>query len=156
MNINLTLIGQLLSFVVFVWFTMKYVWTPIMGALEKRRKEIADGLAAGERGQHEQELAKQRAKEVLKEAKIQASDILAQAQKRASEIVDDAKGSAREEGERILVAARSEIEQEVNRAREHLRERVAVLAVSGAEKILRREINADAHQQIVDQLAKEI
>lgn len=156
MNINLTLIGQLLTFVVFVWFTMKYVWTPIMGALEKRRKEIADGLAAGERGQHEQVLAQERAKEVLRDAKGQASDIVMQAQKRAAEIIDEAKVSARTEGERILTAAKAEIEQEVNRAREHLRERVAVLAIAGAEKILRKEISATAHQDIVDSLAKEI
>jgi F-type H+-transporting ATPase subunit b len=156
MNINLTLIGQLLTFVVFVWFTMKYVWTPIMGALEERRKGIADGLAAGERGQHERELAKERAKEVLHDAKGQASDILAQAQKRASEIIDEAKGNARLEGDRILTAASAEIEQEVNRAREHLREKVAALAIAGAEKILRKEINAEVHQDIVDSLAKEI
>jgi len=150
MNINLTLIGQLLTFVVFVWFTMKYVWTPIMGALDVRRKGIADGMAAAERGQHEQELAKERVKEVLRDAKAQASDILAQAQKRASEIVDEAKGDAKVEG------AQAEIEQEANRAREHLRERVAELAIAGAEKILRKEINADAHKNIVDTLAKEI
>ena len=156
MNINLTLIGQLLTFVVFVWFTMKYVWTPIMGALEERRKGIADGLAAGERGQHEQELAKQRAVEVIQDAKGQASDILAQAQRRASEIVDEAKGNARVEGDRILTAAKAEIEQETNRAREQLRERVAELAMAGAEKILRKEINAEAHQDIVNSLAKEI
>ncbi|MCP4450050.1 MAG: F0F1 ATP synthase subunit B, partial [Planctomycetes bacterium] len=101
MNINLTLIGQLLSFVVFVWFTMKYVWTPIMGALEERRKKIADGLAAGEGGQHEQELAQERAKGVLQEAKAQAGDIVAQAQKRGTEIIDEAKTSARTEGERL-------------------------------------------------------
>ncbi len=156
MNINLTLIGQLLSFVVFVWFTMKYVWTPIMGALEERRKGIADGLAAGERGLHEQELAKERAKEVLRDAKAQAADIVAQAQKRAAEIVDEAKGTARSEGERILSAAQAEIEQETNRAREQLRERVAELAVAGAEKILRKEIDLQAHQDIVEELAKEI
>jgi len=156
MNINLTLIGQLLTFVVFVWFTMKYVWTPIMGALDERRKGIADGMAAAERGQHEQELAKERVKGVLRDAKAQASDILAQAQKRASEIVDEAKGDAKIEGERLLTAAQAEIEQEANRAREHLRERVAELAIAGAEKILRKEINADAHKNIVDNLAKEI
>jgi F-type H+-transporting ATPase subunit b len=156
MNINLTLIGQLLSFAVFVWFTMKYVWTPIMGALETRKKEIADGLAAAERGQHEQELAKERAKDVLHEAKAQAADIVAQAHKRAAEIVDEAKGTARTEGERIISAAQSEIEQETNRAREQLRNTVGQLAIAGAEKILRKEINADAHKDIVDALAKEI
>ncbi|MCG7956334.1 MAG: F0F1 ATP synthase subunit B [Candidatus Thiodiazotropha endolucinida] len=156
MNINLTLIGQLLSFAVFVWFTMKYVWTPIMGALETRKKEIADGLAAAERGQHEQELAKERAKDVLHEAKAQAAEIVAQAQKRAAEIVDESKDTARVEGDRILTAAQSEIEQEANRAREQLREKVGMLAVAGAEKILKKEISADPHQDIVTALAKEI
>ncbi|MCU7880699.1 MAG: F0F1 ATP synthase subunit B [Candidatus Thiodiazotropha sp. (ex Lucinoma aequizonata)] len=156
MNINLTLIGQLLSFTVFVWFTMKYVWTPIMGTLETRKKEILDGLAAAERGQHEQELAKERAKDVLHEAKAQAAEIVAQAQKRAAEIVDEFKGAARTEGERILTVAQAEIEQEVNRAREQLREKIGLLAVTGAEKILRKEIGADAHQDIVAALAEEI
>ncbi len=156
MNINLTLIGQLISFAIFVWFTMKFVWTPIMGALETRKKEIADGLAAAERGQHEQELAKERAKDVLHEAKSQAAEIVAQAQKRAAEIVDEAKGTARTEGERILSAAQVEIEQETNRAREQLRSKVGELAMASAEKILRKEINADAHKDIVEALAKEI
>ena len=156
MNINLTLIGQLLSFAVFVWFTMKFVWTPIMGALETRRKEIADGLAAAEHGQHEQELAEKRATELLKEAKGQAGEIIAQAQKRASEVVDESKDNARVEGERIVHAAQAEIEQESNRAREQLREKVAELAVLGAEKILRKEIDANAHKDIVETLAKQI
>ena len=156
MNINLTLIGQLLTFVIFVWFTMKFVWTPIMGALEKRRAGIADGLAAAERGQHEQELAKERVKEVLQDAKAHATDIVTQAQKRASNIVDEAKGNARVEGERLLSAAQAEIEQETNRAREQLREKVAELAVAGAEKILRKEIDLAAHSDIVKALAKEI
>ncbi|MCP3868724.1 MAG: F0F1 ATP synthase subunit B [Gammaproteobacteria bacterium] len=156
MNINLTLIGQLLSFVIFVWFTMKYVWGPITGALEERRKGIADGLAAGEKGQQQQELAKERAKEVLKDAKAQAADIVGQAQKRAAEIIDEAKGDARVEGERLIVAARAEIDQEVNRARAHLREKLAALVVSGAGKILKKEINADVNKNIVDSLAKEL
>ncbi|MBT3046661.1 MAG: F0F1 ATP synthase subunit B [gamma proteobacterium symbiont of Ctena orbiculata] len=156
MNINLTLIGQLLAFAVFVWFTMKFVWTPIMAALETRKKEIADGLAAAERGQHEQELAKERAKDVLHEAKAQAAEIVAQAQKRAAEIIDESKDTARVEGERIVTAAHAEIEQEANRAREQLREKIGLLAVTGAEKILRKEIGADAHQDIVATLAKEI
>ena len=153
MNINLTLIGQLVTFVVFVWFTMKYVWTPIMGALEARRKEIADGLAAAERGQHEQELAQERAKEALHEAKQQAAEIVNQAHKRASEIVDEAKHDAKAEGDRILTAAQAEIEQELNRSREALREKVAILVVSGAEKILQKEINADAHKDVVENVA---
>jgi F-type H+-transporting ATPase subunit b len=156
MNINLTLIGQLVTFVVFVWFTMKYVWTPIMGALEARRKEIADGLAAAERGQHEQELAQERAKEALHEAKQQAAEIVNQAHKRANEIVDEAKHDAKAEGDRILTAAQAEIEQELNRSREALREKVAILVVSGAEKILQKEINADAHKDVVENVAGQI
>ena len=127
-----------------------------MGALETRKKEIADGLAAAERGQHEQELAKERAKDVLHDAKSQAAEIVALAQKRASEIVDEAKGTARTEGERLLTAAQAEIEQETNKAREQLRGKVGELALAGAEKILRKEINATAHKNIVAALAKEI
>ncbi|MEJ2317396.1 MAG: F0F1 ATP synthase subunit B [Gammaproteobacteria bacterium] len=156
MNINLTLIGQLLAFVVFVWFTKKYVWTPIIAALNERKAKIADGLAAAERGQHEQELAKERAVEELKKAKAQAAEIINQANKRANEIVDEAKENARSEGERILAAAQADIEQETNRARETLRGKVAELAVSGAEKILRREINADAHSEVLDAVAKQL
>jgi len=156
MNINLTLIGQLVSFVVFVWFTMKFVWTPIMGALEARRKEIADGLAAAERGQHEQELAKERAKEELHAAKQQAADIVNQAHKRANEIIEVAKNDAKAEGDRILTAAKAEIELEVNRSREALREKVAVLVISGAEKVLQKEINADVHKDVVENIAGQI
>ena len=156
MNINLTLIGQLVSFVVFVWFTMKFVWTPIMGALDTRRKEIADGLAAAERGQHEQELAKERAKESLHEAKQQAAEIVNQAHKRANEIIEEAKNDAKAEGDRILTAAQAEIEQEVNRSREALREKVAVLVISGAEKVLQKEINADVHKDVVENIAGQI
>lgn len=156
MNINLTLIGQLLAFIVFVWFTKKYVWTPIIAALNERKAKIADGLAAAERGQHEQELAKERVVEELKGAKAQAAEIINQANKRANEIVDEAKDHAKVEGERILTAAQAEIEQETNRAREELRGKVAQLAVSGAEKILRREINADAHSEVLDTVAKQL
>ncbi len=156
MNINLTLVAQMLSFVVFVWFTMKFVWTPIMAALETRKQEIADGLAAAERGQHEQELAKNRARDVLHEAKQQAADIVTQAQKRASEIVEEAKDSAQVEGARILTAAKSEVEQEAAKAREQLREKVAELAVAGAAKILEREVDAKTHKDIVEALAEQI
>jgi len=156
MNINLTLIAQLASFAVFVWFTMKFVWPPLVKALEERKVRIADGLAAAERGAHEKELAEQAAKQKLQEAKAQSAEIVARAEKRAAEIVDEAKEQARVEGDRIVTAARAEIEQEVNKAREALRTRVAELAVAGAEKILRKEINADAHKEIVDELAKQI
>jgi len=156
MNINLTLVAQMISFVVFVWFTMKFVWTPIMAALEERKSEIADGLAAAERGQHEQELAKNRARDVLHEAKMQASDIVSQAHKRAAEIVDEAKDNAQAEGARILTAAKADVEQEAARAREQLRERVAELAVAGASKILQREVDVKAHKKIVVSLAEQI
>ncbi len=156
MNINATLLGQTLAFVFFVWFTMRFVWPPIMKALEDRKAKIAEGLAAAERGKHEQALAQERAKEVIHEAKQQASDILSQAQKRASEIVDEAKESAHQEGERLITAANAEIQQEANRAREQLREQLGALVVQGVEKILEKEINAQSHQTLIDKLATEI
>jgi F-type H+-transporting ATPase subunit b len=146
----------MIAFAVFVWFTMKYVWPPIVNALEERKAKIADGLAAAERGQHEQQLAKDRAVEKLHEAKQQAAEIVAKAEKRAAEIVEEAKGEARVEGERLLHAAQAEIEQEANKAREELRTKVATLAVAGAEKILRKEIDADAHKDIVNAVANQI
>lgn len=156
MNFNLTLIGQMISFAVFVWFTMKFVWPPIVKALEERKARIADGLAAAERGQTEQELAAHRAKEKLMEAKLQAAEIVAKAERRAIEIVEEAKTDARGEGQRLLKAAQAELEQETNKAREVLRAKVVELALAGAEKILRKEINADAHKDIVDAVANQI
>jgi F-type H+-transporting ATPase subunit b len=156
MNINLTLIGQSITFAVFVWFCMKFIWPPVMGALEARRKEIADGLAAAERGQHEQELAEKRAAGHIKDAKSQASEIVAQAQKRASEIVEEAKDDARVEAERIVTGANAEIEQEINRAREHLRKEVVTLAIAGAEKVLKREVDKDAHAGTLKDLATQL
>ncbi len=153
MNINLTLIGQTLSFIVFVWFCMKFVWPPIVNALEERKKRIADGLAAAERGQHEQKLAEQRAADKLREAKEKAQEIIAQAERRASEIVEESKGQARAEGARLLDAAQAEIEQEFNRAREALRAQVVTLAVAGAGKVLAREIDAKAHDDLLKDLA---
>ena len=156
MNINLTLFGQMIAFAVFVWFTMKFVWPPIMKAIEERKAKIADGLAAAERGKHEQQLAQQRATERLHEAKQQAAEIVARAEKRAAEIVEESKDAARAEGERLIEAARAEIAQETNKAREQLRQSVAQLAVAGAERILRREISAEAHKDIVADLAQRI
>jgi F-type H+-transporting ATPase subunit b len=156
MNINVTLISQMIAFGVFVYFCMKYVWPPIVSALDERSAKIAEGLAAAERGQHEQELGQQKALEVMREAKTNASDIVAQAQKRYNDILDEAKRDAQTEAERIKTAAHAEIEQETNRAREELRERMATLAISAAEKILQKEVNADAHKAIVDSFAKQI
>jgi F-type H+-transporting ATPase subunit b len=156
MNINATLIGQSIFFFAFIWFVMKYIWPPLIAALEERKKKIADGLAAAERGKHEKELAQQRAKEELAEAKKQAADIIAQAQKRSNEIVDEAKDAAKEEGERIKAAAQGEIELEINRAKEQLRVQVATIAVQGAEKILMTEIDAKKHERVLDELAAQI
>ncbi len=156
MNINLTLIGQTISFFFFVWFCMKYVWPPLINAMQERKEKIADGLAAAERGKHEQALAEERAKDDLKKAKEQAAEILAKAERRASEIVDEAKEAAMEEGARIKTAAQAEIEQEVNRAKESLRKEVSALALSGAQKILGREIDADAHKAVLDELVAEL
>ena len=156
MNINATIIGQMITFIVFVWFTMKFVWPPIMNALEERKKRIADGLAAAERGKHEQELAKRHAADVIKEAKDEAAQIIAMAQKRANEIVEESKDNARTEGERLLKAANAEIEQEVNRAKEHLRGQVVTLAVAGAGKVLNREIDDKAHDDLLKDLVSQI
>ena len=156
MNINLTLIGQSITFALFVWFCMKFIWPPVMGALEARRQEIADGLATAERGHHAHELAEKRAAEHIKEAKGQASDIITQAQKRAGEIVEEAKDDAKTEATRIVTGANAEIEQEINRAREHLRQEVVGLAIAGAEKVLKREVDKDAHASTLNELAAQL
>ena len=156
MNINATLIGQTLTFFLFVWFCMKFVWPPIMSALATRKQQIADGLAAGERGKSELELASRRAADNMRDAKEKAAEVIAQAEKRASEIIEEAKVAAKAEGDRLFAGAKAEIDQEATRARETLRENVAQLAVAGAEKILRREIDAKAHADLLDAIKKEL
>jgi F-type H+-transporting ATPase subunit b len=156
MNINLTLFGQMASFVVFVWFTMKFIWPPIIKALEDRKAQIADGLANAERGLHEQELARKRASDTLKKAKAQTAEMISLAQKRAAEIVEEAKEEARAEGERILTSAHAEIERERNRLKDQLREQIAQLAIAAAEKILQQEIDATKHNALLDAVAKQI
>lgn len=156
MNINLTLIGQSITFALFVWFCYAFIWPPLVKALANRKKKIADGLAAAERGQHEQELAAKKAAEQMKGAKGQAADIIAHAQKRAAEIVDEAKDDARTEADRIKAGADAEIQQEVNRAREHLRKEVVTLAITGAEKVLKREVDAKAHASTLNDLAEQL
>lgn len=156
MNFNLTLIGQMISFGFFIWFTMTFVLTPIVKALQQRKDKIAEGLAAAERGHQEKSLGEQRAMEALTAAKAQATEILSMAQKRGGEIVEEAKVEARAEGQRLLAAAQAEIEHETNRAREELREKVASLAVAAAEKILKKEIDPRAHQSLVDEFARQI
>ncbi|BBP47102.1 ATP synthase subunit b [Thiosulfatimonas sediminis] len=156
MSINATLLIQIIAFVLLIWFVNKVLWGPLSKLMEERRKKIADGLSAAEKGKHELELAEQKAKEVLKEAKAQAQNVLSQAEKRGSEIVEDAKVKATEEADRIKASAQAEIEQEVSRAREQLRKEVASIAVSGAEKILNKEVNAAAHNDMLEALVKQI
>ncbi len=156
MNLNATIIGQMIAFALFVAFCMKYVWPPIMAALEDRKKKIADGLAAAERGRHEQELAEKRAQQVIHEAKEQANEIISQAQRRGNEIVDESKDNARVEGDRILISAKAEIEQEANRAKDELRSQVGSIAIAGAAKILDREIDKQAHTNLLDELVSQI
>ena len=156
MNINATLIGQGIAFFLFVVFCMKYVWPPILHALEERKKKIADGLAAGEHGKREQALAEERAKELLRQAKEQAGEIITRADKRAAEIVEEAKDDAKVEGQRLLTAARAEIDQEVNRVKEGLRGQVVSIALAGAGKVLEREVDEATHAELLNKLAAEI
>ena len=156
MNFNATLIGQTITFIVFVWFCMKYIWPPLMAALEERNARITEGLAAAERGQKDLEAAKAQVGENLNEAKQQAQEIINQAQKRANEIVDGAKDIAREEADKIKNAATADIDQQVNSAREQLRKEVSGIALAGAEQILKREVNADAHAAVLDELVAQI
>ena len=156
MNINATLLAQTIMFALFVWFCMKFVWPPIMAALEQRKKQIADGLADAERAKHDLELAAKRSAEILREAKEKAGEIIVNAEKRDSEIIEAAKAKAKIEGERILASAKAEIDQEVFRAKEQLRTQVSAIALAGASKILGREIDAKAHNDLLDKLVAEI
>jgi F-type H+-transporting ATPase subunit b len=155
-NINLTIIGQSLSFLFFVWFCMKFVWPFIISAMQEREQKIADGLAAADRASHDLELAQEKAVQRLAEAKTEAASIVDAANKRANQIVEEAKNAAREEGERLKVAAQAEIEQEVNRAKEALRAQVAELARDGAEKVLQGTVDKKAHTAMLDKLAESL
>ncbi|KGJ96831.1 F0F1 ATP synthase subunit B [Thalassotalea sp. ND16A] len=156
MNLNATLLGESIAFIVFVIFCMKFVWPPIMAAIEDRQKTIADGLAASERAAKDLELAQDNAKAQLKEAKAQAAEIVDAAKKRETQIIEEAAGKAQTEREKIIASGQAEIESERNRAREELRSQVAVLAVVGAEKILERSIDAATHSDILDKLVAEL
>lgn len=153
MNINLTLIGQSITFLFFVWFCKAFVWSAIRNAMDEREKQIADGLEAADRAGRDLELAQEKATQNLREAKEAAAGIIDAANKRANQIVDEAKDAAREEGDRLKAAAQAEIEQEMNRAKEALRSQVAGLALAGAEKVLEASIDESAHQQLVEKLA---
>lgn len=156
MNINLTLLAQAATFAIFIWFTATFVWPFLMRAIETRQKQIADGLAAGERGKQDLEQASRRTGEMLREAKQQAQDILIQADRRAAQILEEAKNAAKAEGERLVAGAKAEIEQEVSRAKEMLRTQVAALAVAGAEQILEREVDAKAHADILASVQRQL
>jgi F-type H+-transporting ATPase subunit b len=149
MNINLTLFAQAATFAIFIWFTAKFVWPHLSRAIEARQKHIAEGLAAAERGKQDLEQAAVRTADMVRQARQQAQEVLAQAEKRGSQIIDEAKTAAAEEGARLIAGAKAEIEQEVSRAREMLRTQVAALAVAGAEQILRREVDAKVHAELL-------
>jgi len=156
MNLNLTLLGQMITFGLFVWFTMKFVWPPLVTVMRDRQKQIADGLAAAEQGQNELELAEHKSVEILTEAKAQAASILEQANQRANHIVEESKGRARDEGARLLTLAQDEIDQQYNLAKEDLLGQVSGIAVMAAEKILQREVDKSNNAAIVDELVGEI
>lgn len=155
MEFNVSLLGQAITFAILVWFTMKFVWPPLTNMMDERAKRIADGLAAAERGKQDLEAAEKRVADELNKARQQATEIVMAAEKRAAQIVDEAKDDARTEGARIVAEAKSEVEQEVLRAKEVLRAHVADLAVSGAEKILRREIDSARHADLLASIKAE-
>ncbi|MBN1240788.1 MAG: F0F1 ATP synthase subunit B [Gammaproteobacteria bacterium] len=156
MDINLTLLGQTIAMIFFVWFTMKFIWPPIMSAIEARQVAIADGLAAAERGQSDLAQAKTEAEKIVAAAREQARGIVDQASSRANDIVEAAKSEGEAEKQRRLDSARSEIEVEINRARDELRAQVAAIAIAGAERVLAREIDANAHRDLLDRLAADL
>ena len=156
MDINFTLVMQALAFGAFIWFTAKFVWPPLMGAIENRQKQIADGLAAGEAGKQSLANAERRIADMLSEAKSRSSEIISQGEKLKTETVEAAKHEARAEADRILVAAKAEIEQELARARESLRNQVSDLAVAGAAQILKREVDAKAHADLLAAIRQQL
>jgi F-type H+-transporting ATPase subunit b len=154
-NINLTLIGQMVAFLVFVAFCMRYVWPPIMAAMEERQQKIADGLAAADRASHDLELAQKEAVDRLAEAKKEAAGIVDSANKRAATVIDEAKAAAVVEADRVKELAKAEVEREKAQAKEQLMAQVSALAIAGAEKVLAAEIDADKHADLLKQLVEE-
>ncbi|MCH6565839.1 MAG: F0F1 ATP synthase subunit B [Proteobacteria bacterium] len=156
MNFNATLIGQSITFLVFVWFCMKFIWPMLLTKMQERETRIVDGLAAAEQGHKDLDQAQTKVSESLKDAKQQVQEIINQAQKRANEIVDESKDIAREEAEKIKIAASSDIDQQINSAREQLSKEVSGIALAGAEQILKREIDAKTHAAVLDELVAQI
>jgi F-type H+-transporting ATPase subunit b len=156
MSFNLTLIAQAVAFALFIWFTIKFVWPPMLRAIEARQKQVADGLAAAEQGKKSLEASSKQAEQAIQEARARAAEIIAQAEKRGGEVVEEAKTAAKAEGDREKAAAKADIQQEAARAREQLREQVAALAVAGAERILRREVDAKAHADLLDGIKRQL
>ena len=156
MSFNLTLIAQAVAFALFIWFTIKFVWPPMLRAIEARQKQVADGLAAAEQGKKSLEISSKQADQAIQEARVRAAEIISQAERRDAQMVEAAKVAAKAEGDREKAAAKADIQQEAQRARELLREQVAALAVAGAEKILRREVDAKAHAELLDGIKKQL
>jgi F-type H+-transporting ATPase subunit b len=156
MNINFTLFAQAIVFTAFIWFTVKFIWPPLLRAIEARQKQIADGLAAAEQGKKSLEVSSKQAEQAIQQARVRAAEIIAQAEKRDAQMVEAAKIAAKAEGDREKAAAKADIQQEAQRAREQLREQVAALAVAGAEKILRREVDAKTHADLLDGIKKQL
>ena len=156
MNLNLTMIAQALAFILFIVFVMKVVWPPLLRAIEARQKHIADGLAEAERGRSSLNEAQKQTEVLLREARVRAQEIVVAAEKAASQRIEESKSQAKSEGERLVAAAKSSIDQEVQSAKQQLREQVAALAVAGAEKILRREVDAKAHADMLNQLKAQL
>src|SRR5437764_15123970 len=156
MNLNATLFAQAAAFALFIWVTVKFIWPMMQARIDARQKTIADGLAAAEQGRRSLELSTRQADEAIKEARARAAEILAQAEKRSAQVIEEARQTAKDQGGRELAAAKAEIEQEVTRAREELRNRVASLAVAGAEQILRREVDARAHAELLESIKRQL
>ncbi len=156
MSLNFTLFAEAAVFLAFIWFTVKMVWPHMLRAIEQRQKTIADGLAAAEQGRKSLETSTRQAEESVKQGRDRAAEIIAQAEKRAAQVIDEARATAKAEGDREKAAAKADIQQEASRAREQLREQVAALAVAGAEKILRREVDAKAHADLLDGIKKQL
>jgi F-type H+-transporting ATPase subunit b len=155
-SINATLIGQMITFALLVWFTMKYIWPPLFDSLEERKKKIADGLAAAEKGQEQIVLAEKKAIIVLKEAKDRSAEIVSLAQKRANEIVEESKENAKHEGERLILSAKAQIDQEIQQAKDGLRQEVTSLALAAAQQILGAEIDKAKHQDILNKVSNQL